>query len=165
MEKTKPPVRILSPGAVYRSDYDATHTPMFHQIEGLWVDEKVTMADLKGTLKHFAQEIFGENTDIRLRPSFFPFTEPSAEVDVSCMFCKGKKTGPNKCKVCKDTGWLEILGAGMVHPAVFESVGYDPNKVSGFAFGMGIERIAMLKYGVNDIRLFYENDSRFLKQF
>lgn len=160
MLKQKPPVRILCGGAVFRSDYDLTHSPMFHQIEGLYVDKNVSFAELKGCLLFFARELFGAQTQIRLRPSFFPFVEPGAEVDVTCVLCKGKG-----CRVCKDTGWLEILGAGMVHPNVFKAVGYDPSEVSGFAFGMGIERISMLKYGIPDLRLLFENDIRFLRQF
>jgi phenylalanyl-tRNA synthetase alpha chain len=156
----KPPVRIIVPGTVYRRDADITHSPMFHQVEGLAVDTNVTMADLKGTLTLFAQEMFGPRSRIRFRPSFFPFTEPSAEVDVLCFLCAG-----GGCRVCKQSGWLEILGSGMVHPRVLKNVGYDPEQVTGWAFGMGIERIAMLKYGVDDIRLFFENDLRFLKQF
>lgn len=159
MKGRKPPIRILSPGAVFRSDYDVTHSPMFHQIEGLYIDQKVSFAELKGCLEFFAKEMFGAGTKIRLRPSYFPFVEPGAEVDVTCAQCKGKG-----CRVCKETGWLEILGAGMVHPKVFESVGYDPCAVSGFAFGMGIERIAMLKYSIPDLRILFENDVRFLKQ-
>ena len=160
MEKQKPPVRIIAPGKVYRSDSDVTHSPMFHQIEGLLIDKNITFADLKGTLQLFAQRIFGKNTKTRFRASYFPFTEPSAEVDVSCIMCQG--TG---CRVCSDTGWLEILGSGMVDPRVLEMVGYDPEEYSGFAFGMGVERIAMLRYGINDIRLFFDNDVRFLQQF
>ena len=156
----KPPVRIIVPGVVYRRDADITHSPMFHQVEGLAVDTRVTMADLKGTLELFARELFGARSKIRFRPSFFPFTEPSAEVDVLCFLCGG-----DGCRVCKQSGWLEILGSGMVHPQVLRNVGYDPEDVTGWAFGMGIERIAMLKYGVDDIRLFFENDLRFLKQF
>ena len=156
----KPPVRIIAPGVVYRRDADITHSPMFHQVEGLAVDERITMADLKGTLELFARELFGARSKIRFRPSFFPFTEPSAEVDVLCFLCAGAG-----CRVCKQSGWLEILGSGMVHPQVLRNVGYDPEQVTGWAFGMGIERIAMLKYGVDDIRLFFENDLRFLKQF
>jgi phenylalanyl-tRNA synthetase alpha chain len=160
MKTFPPPVRIMVPGRVYRRDnLDLTHTPMFQQFEGLVVGEGVTMADLKGTLQAMLNGIFGD-VKMRLRPSFFPYTEPSAEVDISCQSCKG--TG---CAICKHTGWLEILGSGMVHPAVFEAVGYDPERVTGFAFGMGLERPAMLKYGVDDIRLFYENDLRFLEQF
>jgi len=160
MLKQPPPVRILSPGRVYRPDSDVSHTPMFHQIEGLLVDKEVTFADLKGILTVFLQEVFGGDTLIRFRPSFFPFTEPSAEVDIQCVMCRGEG-----CRVCDQTGWLEILGAGMVHPEVFKNVGYDPEEYSGFAFGLGIERIAMLKYGISDIRLFFENDWRFLEQF
>lgn len=154
------PIRVIAPGKVYRRDYDATHSPMFHQVEGLVIDKGIRFSDLKGTLQLFAREIFGSNVNIRLRPSFFPFTEPSAEVDVSCVMCKGKG-----CRVCKGTGWLEILGSGMVHPRVLEMSGFDPQKVSGFAFGMGVERIAMLVYGIDDLRLFFDNDSRFLRQF
>lgn len=160
MEKQRPPVRIIAPGRVYRRDSDATHTPMFHQVEGLVVDEGITMADLKGTLETFARAVFGEDRKVRLRPHFFPFTEPSVEVDVSCMICDGAG-----CRLCKKSGWLEILGAGMTDPNVFGFVDYDPEVYTGFAFGMGVERIAMLKYGVNDLRLFFENDLRFLRQF
>jgi phenylalanyl-tRNA synthetase alpha chain len=161
MQTFKPPVRIIVPGRVYRRDnLDLTHTPMFQQFEGLVVGEGITMADLKGTLEAMVHALFGNTARVRLRPSFFPYTEPSAEVDISCQGCGGKG-----CAICKHTGWLEILGSGMVHPAVFEAVGYDPERVSGFAFGTGIERIAMLKYRVDDIRLFYENDLRFLEQF
>ncbi|HPD55665.1 MAG TPA: phenylalanine--tRNA ligase subunit alpha [Smithellaceae bacterium] len=160
MEKVKPPVRILSPGRVYRRDSDVSHTPMFHQIEGLLVDQGITFGDLKGILAVFLKIIFGQETKIRFRPSFFPFTEPSAEVDICCVICKGEG-----CRVCKQSGWLEILGSGMVDPAVFKYVGYDSEKYTGFAFGLGLERIAMLKYGVSDIRLFFENDFRFLRQF
>lgn len=160
MEKRKPPVRILSPGRVYRPDSDVSHTPMFHQIEGLLVDRGITFGDLKGTLTFFIKKVFGATTAIRFRPSFFPFTEPSAEVDIRCVMCHG-----SGCRVCGQSGWLEILGSGMVDPQVFINVGYDPEEVSGFAFGLGLERIAMLKYGVSDIRLFYENDRRFLEQF
>ena len=160
MEKMKPPVRILSPGRVYRPDSDVSHTPMFHQIEGLMVDRGITFGDLKGTLTYFLKQIFGEDILLRFRPSFFPFTEPSAEVDIRCVICGGKG-----CRVCGQSGWLEILGSGMVDPAVFENVGYDPEEVTGFAFGLGVERIAMLKYGISDIRLFFENDWRFLEQF
>ena len=155
------PIRIIAPGHVYRrDDYDATHSPMFTQVEGLCIDKNINFADLKGTLVTFLQQIFGEDVKVRFRPSFFPFTEPSAEVDISCVMCKGKG-----CRVCKGTGWLEILGAGMVHPHVLEMSGYDPKQVSGFAFGMGVERIAMLAYGIDDLRLFYDNDVRFLRQF
>lgn len=160
MEKQRPPVHIIVPGRAYRRDSDATHTPMFHQVEGLVVDERITLADLKGTLETFARAMFGSDRSVRLRPHFFPFTEPSVEVDVSCMMCDGAG-----CRLCKKSGWLEILGAGMVDPNVFGFVDYDPEVYSGFAFGMGIERIAMLKHGVNDLRLFFENDLRFLRQF
>lgn len=160
MEKQPPPVRIISPGPVYRRDSDPTHSPMFHQVEGLLVDKGITFADLKGVLTYFVHQIFGEKTKLRFRPSFFPFTEPSAEVDIECVMCKGKG-----CGVCSNTGWLEILGSGMTDPAVFGFVDYDPEEITGFAFGMGVERIAMLKYGINDIRLFYTNDLRFLRQF
>jgi phenylalanyl-tRNA synthetase alpha chain len=160
MEKTQPPLRILSPGKVYRRDSDVSHTPMFHQIEGLLVDKGVTFGDLKGILTAFLKKIFGEGTVLRFRPSFFPFTEPSAEVDIRCVMCGG-----NGCRVCGQSGWLEILGSGMVDPEVFKNVHYDPEVYSGFAFGMGLERIAMLKYSISDIRLFFENDIRFLKQF
>ncbi len=160
MEKQKPPLRIIAPGRVYRSDSDLTHTPMFHQIEGLMVDKDVSFAHLKGIMDIFLHEVFGKKTKIRFRPSFFPFTCPSAEVDIQCVMCVGKG-----CRVCSQSGWLEILGAGMVDPAVFQHVDYDPEEWTGLAFGLGIERIAMLKYGVNDIRLFFENDLRFLRQF
>jgi phenylalanyl-tRNA synthetase alpha chain len=160
MEKHEPPLKIIAPGRVYRCDSDVSHTPMFHQIEGLLVDVGVTFGDLKGVLTDFVRLVFGEGVGVRFRPSFFPFTEPSAELDIECIICGGKG-----CRVCKDTGWLEILGCGMVDPEVYKSVGYDPDKYSGFAFGMGIERITMLKFGINDIRLFFENDIRFLKQF
>jgi len=160
MENREPPLRIIAPGKVYRCDSDVSHTPMFHQIEGLMVDEGVSFSHLKGIMNIFLQEVFGKDTKIRFRPSFFPFTCPSAEVDIECVMCNGKG-----CRVCSQTGWLEILGAGMVDPAVFKSVGYDSEKWTGFAFGLGIERIAMLKFGINDIRLFFENDLRFLKQF
>ncbi|EGO62396.1 phenylalanine--tRNA ligase subunit alpha [Acetonema longum] len=154
------PIRIIAPGKVYRRDYDATHSPMFHQVEGLYIDKGVRFSDLKGILQLFVQEMFGKNAKVRLRPSFFPFTEPSAEVDVSCTSCGGKG-----CRGCAGTGWLEILGSGMVHPHVLEMSGFDPRQVSGFAFGMGVERIAMLVYGIDDLRLFYDNDIRFLRQF
>jgi len=160
MLKQAPPVRILSPGRVYRPDSDVSHTPMFHQIEGLLVDRGISFADLKGILTVFLQEVFGAETRLRFRPSFFPFTEPSAEVDIQCVMCRGKG-----CRVCGQTGWLEILGSGMVDPEVFKNVGYDPEEYTGFAFGLGLERIAMLKYGISDIRLFFENDWRFLEQF
>ena len=160
MEKQGPPVRIVSPGKVYRPDSDISHTPMFHQIEGLLVDKGVTFGDLKGVLTYFLQQVFGKDTVLRFRPSFFPFTEPSAEVDIQCVVCGGAG-----CRVCGRSGWIEILGAGMVDPEVFKTVDYDPEKMSGFAFGLGVERIAMLKYSISDIRLFYENDKRFLEQF
>lgn len=161
MSEMKPPIRSLSPGRVYRNEaISARAHCLFHQVEGLYVDKNVSFADLKQTLDYFAKELFGENTKIRLRPSYFPFTEPSAEVDVSCTLCGGKG-----CNVCKDTGWLEILGCGMIDPNVFVSTGIDPEVWSGFAFGMGIERITMLKYGIKDLRLFFENDVRFLSQF
>ncbi len=160
MEKRRPPLHIIVPGKTYRRDSDATHTPMFHQVEGLVVGEDITLADLKGTLETFAKAVFGADRKVRLRPHFFPFTEPSVEVDVSCMMCDGAG-----CRLCKKSGWLEILGAGMVDPNVFGFVDYDPEVYSGFAFGLGIERIAMLKHGVNDLRLFFENDLRFLRQF
>ncbi|QNO15703.1 phenylalanine--tRNA ligase subunit alpha [Alkalicella caledoniensis] len=154
------PLRIISPGRVFRKDDDATHSPMFHQVEGLVIDKNITLADLKGTLLLFAKQMFGEKQQVRLRPSFFPFTEPSAEVDISCFSCEG-----NGCGLCSQTGWIEILGAGMVHPNVLEMGGYDPNEVQGFAFGMGVERIAMLKYGISDIREFYNGDLRVVQQF
>jgi len=160
MEKHQPPIQIIAPGKVYRKDADVTHTPMFHQVEGLMVDEKVTFSDLKGILELFLKEIFGSETKVRFRPSYFPFTEPSAEVDIGCVICGGRG-----CKVCKGTGWLEILGCGMVDPSVFRSVNVNPEVYQGFAFGMGVERIAMLKYGIDDLRLFFENDLRFLRQF
>jgi phenylalanyl-tRNA synthetase alpha chain len=160
MEKQQPPVRIIMPGKVYRCDSDLTHTPMFHQVEGLLVDENVSFGDLKGTLTEFVHQMFDIQTSLRFRPGFFPFTEPSAEVDILCVICRGKG-----CRVCSQTGWLEILGSGMVHPALFENVGYDAHRYTGFAFGMGVDRIAMLKYGIDDIRKFFENDIRFLSQF
>jgi phenylalanyl-tRNA synthetase alpha chain len=160
MEKRKPPLRVIAPGKVYRCDSDLTHTPMFQQVEGFLVDKKSSFGDLKGILTTFIHKIFDAQTSLRFRPSFFPFTEPSAEIDIACVMCRGKG-----CRVCSQTGWLEIIGAGMVHPAVFENVGYDTKLYTGFAFGMGIERIAMLKYGIDDIRKFYENDLRFLRQF
>ena len=161
MEHRQPPIRIIAPGTVYRPDtVDASHSFMFHQVEGLAVDEGITFADLKHVLLAFARRFFGEDLKLRLRPSFFPFTEPSAEVDISCIICHGKG-----CSVCSQSGWLEVLGCGMVDPNVFEAVGYDPEKYTGFAFGMGIERLAMMKMGINDIRLFMENDIRFLDQF
>ncbi len=160
MEKRRPPLRIIAPGRTYRCDLDATHTPMFHQVEGLMVGEGVSFGDLKGILTIFVHQMFDADVALRFRPSFFPFTEPSAEVDIGCVMCRGRG-----CRVCSQTGWLEILGSGMVDPEVFKMVGYDPDKVTGFAFGMGIERIAMLKFGIDDLRLFYENDFRFLRQF
>jgi phenylalanyl-tRNA synthetase alpha chain len=160
MEKQSPPVAVIAPGKVYRCDSDLTHTPMFHQVEGLLVDDHVSFADLKGTLTAFVHAMFDPQTSLRFRPSFFPFTEPSAEVDILCVMCRGKG-----CRVCSHSGWLEILGSGMVHPNVFRSVGYDTTQYSGFAFGMGVERIAMLKYGIDDIRKFFNNDLRFLRQF
>ena len=160
MEKQPPPVRIIMPGKVYRCDSDLTHTPMFNQVEGLLVDENISFGDLKGTLTAFVHQMFDEQTSLRFRPSFFPFTEPSAEVDILCVMCRG-----DGCRVCSHTGWLEILGSVMVHPALYENVGYDADRYTGFAFGMGVERIAMLKYGIDDIRKFFENDLRFLNQF
>jgi phenylalanyl-tRNA synthetase alpha chain len=160
MTKRQPPFRIIAPGKAYRCDSDVTHTPMFHQVEGLMVGDNISFADLKGILTIFVHQMFGPEVGLRFRPSFFPFTEPSAEVDIQCVICQGKG-----CRVCSQTGWLEILGSGMVDPEVFTMVGYDPEHVTGFAFGMGIERIAMLKYGIDDLRLFYENDLRFLSQF
>ncbi|MFY9399589.1 MAG: phenylalanine--tRNA ligase subunit alpha [Desulfomonilia bacterium] len=160
MEQSGLPVRIIAPGKVYRCDSDVSHTPMFHQIEGLWVEEGITFAHLKGVLYEFIHRLFGPDVPLRFRPSFFSFTEPSAEVDIGCIMCKGKG-----CRVCKNSGWMEILGSGMVDPEVYRYVGIDPEKVTGFAFGLGIERIAMLKYGIGDIRMFYENDLRFLSQF
>lgn len=170
MEQQPPPVFVIVPGRVYRRDSDATHTPMFHQIEGLAVDEGITLCDLRGTLLEFARAIFGDEREVRLRPHFFPFTEPSVEVDVSCFKCGGSGGlgDGSRCNLCKGTGWIEILGSGMVDPNVFSHVassGYDPEKVQGFAFGMGVERIAFLKYGIPDLRLFYENDLRLLRQF
>jgi len=160
MEENEPPVSIIAPGRVYRVDSDVTHSPMFHQVEGLVVDRDVTFGDLKGVLTHFVQHFFEEDLEVRFRPSYFPFTEPSAEVDISCVFCGGKG-----CRVCSHTGWLEILGCGMVHPEVFRHVGVDSEKYTGYAFGMGIERVTMLRYAVDDLRLFYENDLTFLNQF
>ena len=160
MEKQSPPVSIIAPGRVYRRDSDVSHTPMFHQVEGLLVDKGVTFGDLKGTLTNFVHQMFGRDTALRFRPSFFPFTEPSAEVDIRCVICRGKG-----CRTCSHTGWLEILGSGMVDPEVYRFVNYDPEIFSGFAFGMGVERIAMLKYGIDDIQLFFKNDMRFLRQF
>ncbi len=160
MESVAPPVRVIAPGTVYRCDSDITHSPMFLQVEGFAVDRGITFADLKGLLTQFCLRIFGENVKLRFRPSFFPFTEPSAEMDISCVICGGEG-----CRVCSSTGWLEILGCGMIDPEVYSFVGYDMEEFSGFAFGMGVERIAMLKYGISDIRLFFENDTRFLAQF
>jgi phenylalanyl-tRNA synthetase alpha chain len=160
MEKQPPPVAVIAPGKVYRRDSDLTHTPMFHQVEGLLVDRQVSFGDLKGVLTTFVHQMFDERTSLRFRPSFFPFTEPSAEVDILCVMCRGAG-----CRVCSQTGWLEILGSGMVHPALYENVGYPVDQYSGFAFGMGVERIAMLKYGIDDIRKYFENDIRFLRQF
>jgi phenylalanyl-tRNA synthetase alpha chain len=160
MEQISPPLRVIAPGKVYRRDSDISHTPMFHQVEGLMVGKDVSLGDLKGILTLFVHNMFGEETPLRFRPSFFPFTEPSAEVDIGCVICRG-----SGCRVCSQTGWLEILGSGMVDPEVYRMVGYDPEEVTGFAFGMGVERIAMLKYGIDDIRMFYENDQRFLNQF
>ncbi len=160
MEAQLPPVKIIAPGSVYRCDNDISHTPMFHQVEGLMVDKNVRFSDLKGILTIFIHEMFGPGTPLRFRPSYFPFTEPSAEVDIGCVICGG-----SGCRVCKDTGWLEILGSGMVHPQVFRNVGYDQEEITGFAFGMGVERIAMIKFGIDDIRQFYYNDVRFLSQF
>ncbi|NIP72264.1 MAG: phenylalanine--tRNA ligase subunit alpha [Gammaproteobacteria bacterium] len=160
MESRSPPLRVIAPGRVYRCDSDVTHTPMFHQVEGLLVDEDVSFADLKGTLDDFLRNFFERDLAVRFRPSYFPFTEPSAEVDIQCVICNG-----DGCRVCSHTGWLEILGCGMVHPNVFEYVGVDNEQFTGYAFGMGVERLAMLRYGVNDLRLFFENDLRFLRQF
>lgn len=161
MEKNQPPIRVIAPGRVYRSDeVDATHSPVFHQVEGLVIDKGVTMADLKGALAEFAKALYGEKVQVKFRPHYFPFTEPSAEMDVSCVMCGGEG-----CRVCRGTGWIEVLGCGMVHPKVLEMSGIDPTIYSGFAFGMGLERITMLRYGIEDLRLFYENDVRFLKQF
>ena len=155
----EPPINIIAPGRVYRCDSDVTHTPMFHQVEGLMVDEDISFADLKGVLTHFLQQFFETDLKIRLRPSYFPFTEPSAEVDISCVFCE------SGCRICKQTGWIEILGSGMVHPEVFRHVGIDSEKYTGFAFGLGVERLTMLRYGVDDLRLFFDNDLTFLRQF
>ncbi|MFT6916116.1 MAG: phenylalanyl-tRNA synthetase alpha chain [Motiliproteus sp.] len=161
MELQEPPIRVICPGRVYRCDSDLTHTPMFHQVEGLLVDTDVSFADLKGTVEEFLREFFEQEAlSVRFRPSYFPFTEPSAEVDIACVMCQGKG-----CRVCGHTGWLEVMGCGMVHPKVFDSCGVDTETYSGFAFGMGVERLAMLRYGVNDLRLFFENDLRFLQQF
>ena len=160
MENNKPPLRIVAPGRVYRCDSDLTHTPMFHQVEGFVVDKDVSFAHLKGLLDQFLSAFFEKELPLRFRPSYFPFTEPSAEVDIACMMCEGKG-----CRVCSHTGWLEIMGCGMIHPNVFNATGIDNEEYTGFAFGLGVERMAMLRYGVNDLRLFFENDSRFLQQF
>lgn len=160
MESQQPPIRIVCPGRVYRCDSDLTHSPMFHQVEGLLIDENVSFANLKGMISEFLQVFFEQDLNVRFRPSYFPFTEPSAEVDIACVMCAGKG-----CRVCKQTGWLEVLGCGMVHPQVLSNCGIDPEKYQGFAFGMGVERFAMLRYGVNDLRLFFDNDVRFLRQF
>ncbi len=160
MERSKPPLRVIAPGTVYRRDSDITHSPMFHQVEGFMVDKGVRFTDLKGILSLFLHRLFGPSTEVRFRPSFFPFTEPSAEVDIRCVICGG-----SGCRVCKGSGWLEVLGAGMIHPEVFKSAKYDPEEFTGFAFGLGVERIAMLKFGIDDLRLFFENDVRFLGQF
>lgn len=160
MEKKKPPLRVIGPGKVYRCDADVTHSPMFHQVEGFMVDKDITFSHLKGVLITFIHQMFGPDIPVRFRPSFFPFTEPSAEIDMGCILCKGAG-----CRVCKGSGWLEILGAGMIHPKVLENVGHDPEEYTGFAFGMGIERITLLKYSIDDIRLLFENDIRFLRQF
>lgn len=166
MLRRTPPVAAIAPGKVYRRDADLTHTPMFHQIEGFLVDKEVSMADLRGILTSFVHQIFTPETKVRFRPSFFPFTEPSAEVDISCVLCSGQGTCQGSpCRVCKETGWVEILGCGMIDPEVFRAVNYDPEAYTGFAFGLGVERVAMLKYGINDLRLFFENDIRFLQQF
>ncbi len=160
MKARTPPFRVIAPGTVYRCDSDTTHSPMFHQVEGFLVDRDVSFSELKGVLNVFVHSMFSPDVPLRFRPSFFPFTEPSVEVDIGCFLCKG-----DGCRVCSQTGWLEILGAGMIHPEVFRSVGYDPDEYTGFAFGAGIERIAMLKYGIDDIRLFFDNDMKFLEQF
>ncbi|QXP84732.1 phenylalanine--tRNA ligase subunit alpha [Methylococcus sp. Mc7] len=160
MESGQPPLRVIAPGRVYRCDSDLTHTPMFHQVEGFWVDENVSFADLKGTLYEFLTGFFEKDCAVRFRPSYFPFTEPSAEVDIECVICDGQG-----CRVCKHTGWLEVMGCGMIHPRVFGAVGIDPERYGGFAFGLGVERLTMLRYGINDLRLFFENDLKFLRQF
>jgi len=165
MLKEEPPINIIAPGRVYRCDSDVTHTPMFHQVEGLMVDEGISFADLKGVLTHFLQQFFEANLQIRLRPSYFPFTEPSAEVDISCVFCADSNGQAQGCRICKHTGWIEVLGSGMVHPEVFKHVGIDSEKYTGFAFGVGVERMTMLRYGVDDLRLFFDNDLTFLEQF
>jgi phenylalanyl-tRNA synthetase alpha chain len=165
MSRHRPPMAFLAPGAVYRRDDDVTHSPMFHQIEGFLVDERVTFADLKGVLTEFCQRLYGSGTPVRFRPSYFPFTEPSAEVDVGCVFCARPDGTRAGCSRCKGTGYIEILGSGMIHPTVFESCGIDPERYTGFAFGIGVERVAMLRYGIDDIRALFENDPRFLAQF
>ncbi|MBN2140610.1 MAG: phenylalanine--tRNA ligase subunit alpha [Desulfovibrionaceae bacterium] len=166
MKERTPPLAAIAPGKVYRRDSDLTHTPMFHQIEGFLVDSHSSMADLRGTLTAFVRQLFGPDTEVRFRQSFFPFTEPSAEVDISCVMCGGRgASGGETCRVCKGTGWVEVLGCGMIDPNVFRAVGYDPEKYAGFAFGLGVERVAMLKYGIGDLRMFFENDVRFLEQF
>jgi len=166
LERGKPPLAVIAPGKVYRRDSDITHSPMFHQIEGLYVDKKVTFRDLRGTLTMFVRQLFGQDMNVRFRPSFFPFTEPSVEVDISCIICGGKgHTAEGPCRVCKTTGWVEVLGCGMVDPNVFKAVGYDPEECTGFAFGLGVERVAMLKYGIGDLRLFFQNNVQFLQQF
>lgn len=165
MLQENPPINIIAPGRVYRCDSDVTHTPMFHQVEGLMVDEGISFADLKGVLTHFLQQFFETELKIRLRPSYFPFTEPSAEVDISCVFCADEHGEAQGCRICKQTGWIEVLGSGMVHPQVFKQVGIDAEKYTGFAFGLGVERLTMLRYGVDDLRLFFDNDLTFLEQF
>ena len=166
LERKKPPLAVIAPGKVYRRDSDITHSPMFHQIEGLYVDKNVTFRDLRGTLTMFVRQLFGSDMNVRFRPSFFPFTEPSVEVDISCIICGGKgHTADGPCRVCKTTGWVEVLGCGMVDPNVFKSVGFDPEECTGFAFGLGVERVAMLKYGIGDLRLFFQNNVQFLQQF
>lgn len=160
MEKNAPPLQVIAPGKVYRRDSDISHSPMFLQVEGFMVGEDISFGDLKGILTFFVHQMFGEDVPLRFRPSFFPFTEPSAEVDIGCVICRG-----SGCRLCSQTGWMEILGSGMIHPEVYRMVGYDPDQVTGFAFGIGVERIAMIRYGIDDIRMFYENDQRFLKQF
>jgi len=165
MLNNKPPINIIAPGRVYRCDSDVTHTPMFHQVEGLMVDEGISFADLKGVLTHFLQQFFETELKIRLRPSYFPFTEPSAEVDISCVFCADEHGESHGCRICKHTGWIEVLGSGMIHPQVFAHVGIDSEKYTGFAFGLGVERLTMLRYGVDDLRLFFDNDLTFLEQF
>ena len=166
LERKKPPLAVIAPGKVYRRDSDITHSPMFHQIEGLYVDKNVTFRDLRGTLTMFVRQLFGSDMNVRFRPSFFPFTEPSVEVDISCIICGGSgHTHDGPCRVCKTTGWVEVLGCGMVDPNVFKSVGFDPEECTGFAFGLGVERVAMLKYGIGDLRLFFQNNVQFLQQF